>query len=109
MEILEKPREVNVPISERSSAIILDIVLEVIRNTITIKNIGITSAIVIAKNIMDGKIGYVDKYLEMLSKGGVEDSLDLLKSVGVDLTKKETYDIAFNYFNEKLEELKMLI
>lgn len=70
---------------------------------------GITSAIVIAKNIMDKKPGYVEKYIEMLSKGGSEDSLDLLKSVGADLTKKETYDIAFNYFKENLDELKSLI
>ena len=70
---------------------------------------GITSAIVIAKNIMDKKPNYVKEYIEMLSKGGVEDSLELLKSVGVDLTKKETYDIAFKYFKENLEELKKLI
>ena len=70
---------------------------------------GITSAIVIAKNIMDGKPGYVEEYIKMLSKGGAEDSLDLLKSVGVDLTKKETYDIAFEYFKENLIELTKLI
>ena len=70
---------------------------------------GITSAIVIAKNIMSGKKDFVEKYIEMLSKGGVEDSLDLLKSVGVDLTQKETYDIAFEYFKENLEELKKLV
>ena len=70
---------------------------------------GITSAIVIAKNIMNGKSGFIKEYIEMLSKGGLEDSLDLLKSVGVDLTKKETYDIAFDYFKENLENLKKLI
>lgn len=70
---------------------------------------GITSAIVIAKNIMEQKEGYVDKYLKMLSKGGCEDSLDLLKSVGVDLTKKETYDIAFKYFEDNLKELEKLV
>ena len=70
---------------------------------------GIASSIVIAKNIMDGKPGFVKEYIGMLSKGGAEDSLDLLKSVGVDLTKKETYDIAFHYFKENLEELKKLI
>ena len=69
---------------------------------------GITSAIVIAKNIMDKKPGYVEKYIEMLSKGGAEDSLDLLKSVGVDLTKTETYEIAFSYFKENLDNLKEL-
>ena len=70
---------------------------------------GITAAIVIAKNIMTGQVGFIEKYIEMLSKGGSEDSLNLLKSVGVDLTKKETYDIAFNYFKENLDELKKLI
>ncbi len=70
---------------------------------------GITSAIVIAQNIMSGKPGFVEKYLETLSKGGSEDSLDLLKGVGVDLTKKETYDIAFKYFKENLDNLKKLI
>ena len=69
---------------------------------------GITSAIVIAKNIMNTEPGYVEKYINMLSKGGSEDSLDLLKSVGVDLTKKETYEIAFNYFKENLDKLKDL-
>ena len=69
---------------------------------------GITSAIVIAQNIMNKKPGFVDKYIEMLSKGGSEDSLDLLKSVGVDLTKKETYDIAFDYFKKNLKELEKL-
>ena len=70
---------------------------------------GITSAIVIAKNIMSGNSDFIKKYIEMLSKGGLEDSLDLLKSVGVDLTKKETYNIAFDYFKENLENLKKLI
>jgi len=70
---------------------------------------GITSAIVIASKIMNHEEGFVQKYLEMLSKGGALDSLDLLKSVGVDLEKTETYDIAFEYFNKNLEELKKLI
>lgn len=70
---------------------------------------GITSAIVIASKIMNHEEGYVKKYIEMLSKGGAEDSLDLLKSVGVDLEKPETYDIAFEYFRKNLENLKKLI
>ncbi len=69
---------------------------------------GITAAIVIATKIMNHEKDYVQKYIKMLSKGGVEDSLDLLKSVGVDLEKAETYEIAFEYFRKKLEELKEL-
>lgn len=70
---------------------------------------GITSAIVIASKILQKEEGFIDKYIEMLSKGGSIDSLDLLKSVGVDLEKSETYDIAFEYFKENLEELKKLL
>jgi oligoendopeptidase F len=70
---------------------------------------GITSAIVIASNILEGKEGYVEKYIEMLKKGGSIGSLDLLKEVDVDLEKEETYEKAFDYFRKNLEELKKLI
>ena len=70
---------------------------------------GITAAIAIASKILKGEPGYVEKYKEMLSLGGSKGSLELLKMVDVDLEKEETYEIAFNYFKDKLEELKKLI
>ena len=70
---------------------------------------GITSAIVIANKILSGDTGYVEKYIKMLSMGGSKDSLSLLRSVDVDLEKEETYEEAFKYFKNKLEELKHLI
>lgn len=70
---------------------------------------GITSAIVIASKILAGEMGYVEKYIKMLSMGGSKDSLSLLKSVDVDLEKEETYEEAFKYFENKLNELKNLI
>ena len=70
---------------------------------------GITSAIVIASNILAGKEGYVQKYINMLSKGGSKDSLSLLRMVDVDLEKEETYEIAFKYFEKKLNELKNIL
>lgn len=70
---------------------------------------GITSAIVIASKILSGEEGYVKKYIDMLSKGGSEDSLSLLKSVEVDLENPNTYEIAFEYFKKNLDELKNLI
>lgn len=69
---------------------------------------GITSAIVIASNILANKEGYVERYLNMLSKGGSIGSLDLLRMVDVDLEKEETYEQAFDYFRKNLEELKRL-
>ena len=70
---------------------------------------GITSAIVIASKILSGEEGYVDRYINMLSQGGAKGSLELLKSVDVDLEKEETYEIAFDYFRKRLNELEELI
>ena len=70
---------------------------------------GITSAIVIASKILSGEEGYVKRYINMLSKGGAEGSLELLKSVDVDLEKEETYEKAFEYFGKLLEELENLV
>ena len=70
---------------------------------------GITSAIVIASKILSGEEGYVERYINMLSQGGAKGSLELLKSVDVDLEKEETYEIAFKYFKDKLNELENLI
>ena len=70
---------------------------------------GITSAIVIASKILAGEEGYVQRYINMLSLGGAKGSLELLKSVDVDLEKEETYEIAFNYFRKNLKELENLV
>lgn len=70
---------------------------------------GITSAIVIASNILSGKKGYVEKYINMLSQGGLKDSLSLLKMVDVDLEKEETYETAFKYFKDNFKKLQELI
>ena len=70
---------------------------------------GITSAIVIASKILAGEEGYVDRYKNMLSKGGSIDSLSLLKSVDVDLEKEETYEEAFRYFKKNLRNLEELL
>ena len=70
---------------------------------------GITSAIVIASKILAGEEGYVDRYKNMLSKGGAIDSLSLLRSVDVDLEKEETYEEAFRYFEKNLRDLEELL
>ena len=70
---------------------------------------GIISAIAIATKILENEPNYVKRYIEMLSKGGKEGSLDLLKSVDIDLEKEETYELAFKYFEKNLNELKRLI
>ena len=74
---------------------------------------GISSAIYIAKHILeDGKNNerkYIEKYLDMLKSGGSKLSQDTLKIAGVDLEDKNVYKEAINYMNDKITELEGLI
>lgn len=69
---------------------------------------GFISASIIAKNIYEEKPGYLEKYLKFLSAGASVYPIDLLKSVGVDLTKQETLESAFEVYEKYLEEFKEL-
>lgn len=70
---------------------------------------GISSAITIAQKILSNEKGYVERYLNMLKKGGSEKSLDLLRSVDVDLETKTPIENAFKYYNDKIDELEEII
>lgn len=69
---------------------------------------GFISASIIAKNIYEEKPGYLEKYLKFLSAGASVYPIDLLKSVGVDLTKEETLSSAFEVYEKYLKEFKEL-
>lgn len=70
---------------------------------------GISAAIIIAKNILEGKKGYKEKYIEMLKQGCTKKSVDLLKMVDVDLEDIETYKGAIDFYKDLTMELKKLI
>lgn len=74
---------------------------------------GISSAIYIAKHILeDGKNNerkYIEKYLDMLKSGGSKLSQDTLKIADVDLEDKNVYKEAISYMNDKITELEGLI
>ena len=70
---------------------------------------GISSAILIAKKILNKEPGFVEKYIEMLKQGCSKKSIDLLKMVDVDLESKETYKSAIEFYNQKINELKNLL
>ena len=70
---------------------------------------GLSAAIAIASDIINGKDGAVDKYLEFLSSGGCDYPLNILKRTSVDMTTSEPIIKSINMFREKLEELKKLI
>ena len=70
---------------------------------------GISAAIIIAKNILEGKKGYKEKYIEMLKQGCTKKSVELLKMVDVDLENIETYKGAIDFYKDLTMELKKLI
>ena len=69
---------------------------------------GVSAAIIIATNILEKKEKYVEKYIDMLKKGCTKKSIELLKMVDVDLENTKTYECAINFYNELIEELKLL-
>ena len=58
---------------------------------------GVSAAIVIAKNILEKKPGYVEKYIDMLKQGCTKKSVELLKMVDVDLEDSKTYENAVKW------------
>lgn len=70
---------------------------------------GLSSAIAIASDILSGKKGSKDKYLEFLRSGGNNYPLEILRKTGVDMTTPEPILKAINMFNDKLNDLKKLI
>ena len=69
---------------------------------------GISAAIIIANNILAGKEGYVQKYIEMLKQGCTKKAVDLLKMVDVDLEDSNTYKGAIDFYKELTHELQKL-
>ena len=70
---------------------------------------GISAAIAIASDILNGVPNAKERYLEFLSSGCNGYPLDILKKTGVDMTTSEPIEKALAMFNEKLQSLKELI
>lgn len=70
---------------------------------------GLSAALAIATDILNGKDGVRDAYLKFLSSGCSDYPLNILKSVGVDMTTRKPIEKALNFFKDKLEELKELV
>ena len=70
---------------------------------------GLSAAIAIASDIIAGKEGAKERYLEFLKSGGNNYPLEILKKAGVDMTSPEPIIKSINMFKEKLEKLEELI
>ena len=70
---------------------------------------GLSAAISIASDILSGKEGSQQAYLNFLSSGGSDYPLNILKKVDVDMTDEKPILKAIKMFEDKLSELKELI
>ncbi|BAC13172.1 thimet oligopeptidase [Oceanobacillus iheyensis HTE831] len=70
---------------------------------------GYSAATALAHNILEGKEGAVDRYLQFLQSGSSEDPIDVLKKAGVDMTSKQPILDALDVFEEKLAEMEQLL
>ena len=70
---------------------------------------GLISAVIISEKIFNNELKAKDNYINFLKSGGSQDPVSLLKIAGVDLTKVETFDYAFNVMNKYINEFKNCI
>ena len=64
---------------------------------------GFISAVCIVKKLLTEK-DYYKKYINFLKSGSSKPVVDLLKEIDVDLTCDKSYEIAFGYLKEQLDE-----
>ena len=67
---------------------------------------GLSAATVILNNILSGKDGAVDNYIEFLKCGSKKSPLESLKIAGVDLTDKTVIDSALSEFKNVIDMYK---
>ena len=67
------------------------------------------SAVYIANSILENKNDMLNKYMIMLKSGSNGYANDILKTAGVDLSKQETFDYAFNDMKKCLNEAKKIL
>ncbi len=70
---------------------------------------GFCAALAIASDILAGKEGAKERYLEFLSSGGSKYPLDTLKACGVDMTTKEPIEAAIKMFEDKLNLAREIV
>lgn len=69
---------------------------------------GLSIASYIAKNILEEKEGFRDKYLEFLSSGGKDNPLEILKIIDVDLTDTKVLEESLTMFKETVDAFEQL-
>lgn len=64
---------------------------------------GVSSAVNVALNILNGNEEFKNKYIEFLSKGSTDYPINLLKDLGIDMTNTDVINKAIDYFDYLLD------
>lgn len=70
---------------------------------------GMIAAIAFANNILAGKEGALERYIEFLSAGDSVDPMTALEKAGCDLTDEKTYASCFEYLSGLLDTWEKLV
>lgn len=70
---------------------------------------GYSAATALAKQILDGSEGAVERYVDFLKAGSSDYPIEVLKHAGVDMTSKQPILAALDVFEEKLNEMEKLL
>lgn len=65
---------------------------------------GVSAAIMIASKIINNEDDMKNKYISFLKMGDTDYPVELLKKIGIDMTKEEVYENAVNFFSNLIDE-----
>jgi len=69
---------------------------------------GLIASMALSEMVLNGKEAERDRYINMLSSGGKDYPLTLLRNAGVDMTKPEAYNAAFANFDKLVAQMETL-
>ena len=70
---------------------------------------GIIASLALSESVMSGKEGAKERYLGLISAGGSDYPIELLKNAGVDMTTPAAYEAAFRQFDKLVGEMERLV
>ncbi len=70
---------------------------------------GLISSIALSRKVLQGEKGAVDSYLAFLKSGGSDYPVQTLQKAGVDLTRPDAMQAAFDLFAETMDEIERVL
>jgi oligoendopeptidase F len=68
-----------------------------------------TASTALAEKVLNRRKGAVEKYIDLLSSGGADYPIDLLKKAGVDMTTSEPFDNTMLAMNRTMDQIETIL